>query len=62
MAKLFIVGQGPIEPEETQPETDESDIETAFRALAFLMEFLDQVGPDELRRCAEEIQAHRVKR
>ncbi|HEY6443367.1 MAG TPA: hypothetical protein VIY66_08520 [Candidatus Acidoferrales bacterium] len=73
MAKLFIVGQQPIEPEETPPETDEpetyevcgdanADTETALRALAFLMEFLDEVGPDELRRCADEIRALRPQR
>jgi hypothetical protein len=70
MAKLFVVGKGPVEQSEQQEDTGpigmsgdtNADTETALRALAFLIEFLDQVGPDELRRCADEIQALRVQR
>ena len=69
--KPFIVPKEPVEQsvqqEEETPEPLEisgdvrADTEGALRALAFLIEFLDEVGPDELRRCADEIHASRVQ-
>ena len=70
--KPFIVPKEPIEQSAEQEEMAESeplelsgdvnaDTETALRVLAFLIEFLDATGPDELRRSADEIRAFRVR-
>jgi hypothetical protein len=70
MAKLFIVPKGPIEQSEQQAETPETmglsgdvkaDTEKALRSLAFLLEFLDCMGPAALRSCADEVRAFRVQ-
>jgi hypothetical protein len=70
MAKLFIVPKGPIEQSEQQSEMAEpmglsgdvkADTEKALRALAFLLEFLDYMGPDQLRSCADEVRAFRMQ-
>lgn len=69
MANLFVVQkheERAAEPEFT-PEPLElsgdtkADLETALRALAFLMEFIEVVGPEQLRRSADEIHAFRVR-
>jgi hypothetical protein len=71
MSRLFVVPKQQVEQsretEETGPELfgvsgdTGADLETALRTLAFLMEFIEVVGPDELRRCADEIHAFRVR-
>ena len=71
MAKLFVVSKEQVvqseQPEGATPEPLElsgnvsADTETALRALAFLLEFLECMGPDELRRTADEIRAFRVR-
>lgn len=73
MAKLFVVPNEPVTEAEPNQEADaigeslelsgdvKVDTETALRALAFLIEFIDEAGPDELRRCADEIRSSRVQ-
>jgi hypothetical protein len=49
------------EPNEDQEISGETlnDTETAIRALAFLIDFVNSVGTDELRRCADQIRSFR---
>lgn len=73
MAELFVVSKRPIEPS-TEPEETESDVfelsgdvkadlETALRALAFLLDFVDSVGGAEgLRCCANDIRKFEAPR
>ena len=64
MAHLFIVGKEPldqvseIEEEEVFELSREVkvDLETALRAVAFLVDFIDSVGGSGgLRECADEL-------
>jgi hypothetical protein len=70
MTKLFVAGKEPVEQSKQREETREplglsgdvkTDTETALRALAFLIEFLNEMGPDELRAAAAEIHAFRIQ-
>lgn len=73
MAKPFVVPKRPIqqhpEPEEIESEVFElsgdvkTDLETALRAVAFLLDFVDSVGgAGGLRACADEIGRFEVRR
>jgi hypothetical protein len=73
MAKPFVVPKQPIqqhpEPEGIESEVFElsgdvkKDLETALRAVAFLLDFVDSVGGAEgLRTCADEIGRSEVQR
>jgi hypothetical protein len=64
MAKLTIVGKEPLEqsaPREIEPGPFDvsgdtgRDLETALRAFAFLVDFVKEVGSDELRKCADVV-------
>ena len=70
MPKLFVVPKQPINPGDTEPDELEeesfelsgdikADLETALLAVAFLLDFVDSVGPDGLRCCANEIREFR---
>jgi hypothetical protein len=64
MAKLTIVGKQPAEGLQ-EPASEPGflevsgdtrrDLETALRAFAFLIDFVKEVGSDELRNCADEV-------
>lgn len=69
-AGLFVVSkQGPPVAQPEQSEADplrvtgdtKADLVTALRALAFLMSFLEAIGPEELRRTADDIEASEVR-
>lgn len=73
MAELFIVPRQPVEqssePEEIEEEDFrvsgevKTDLETALRAIAFLLDFIDSVGGAEgLRCCANDIRKFEVPR
>ena len=73
MAELFIVPRQPVdqatEPEEIEEEDFrvsgevKQDLETALRAIAFLLDFIDSVGGAEgLRCCANDIRKFEVPR
>jgi len=70
MTKLFVVPkqeiQSPIEPEEVESDLLEvsgdtaADLETAIRALAFLVDWIENVGGAEgLRICADGVRRFR---
>ena len=72
MPNLFVVPEQPLEqPPEIEPiDTDvfrvsgdtKTDLETAMRAIAFLLDFIDSVGGAEgLRACADDIREFQVK-
>lgn len=65
MPELFLVNKASaeeledFEPEQVQPDAytltgdQRADLEKAFRAMAFIVDWLIQAGPEELRRCAD---------
>jgi hypothetical protein len=64
MAKLTIVGKEPLEqsaPRVAEPGPFElsgdtgRDLETALRSFAFLIDFVQHVGSEELRDCADKV-------
>jgi hypothetical protein len=69
MAELFVVPkqqfEQPAESEEIDPEVFEvtgdtkADLETAMRALAFLIDWVNEVGAEGIRKGANEIRAFR---
>lgn len=70
-AELFVVPKQAVEqsPEPEPTDTDlrvsgnvNTDMETALRAIAFLLDFIDSVGGAEgLRACADDIREFQVK-
>jgi hypothetical protein len=73
MPKLFVVPKQPIAPGDSEPDEIEeesfvlsgdvkTDLETALLAVAFLLDFVDCVGSDGLRCCANEIREFRKER
>jgi hypothetical protein len=69
MAKLFIVQPGEQRPADGSDESSEEipeltgdtarDLETALRAMAFLVDFMLQLEPGEIRRCANAVRDFR---